>query len=121
VAVRIYEDARAMRRAIRRETGYENPKGGAFTITDGEGVAHVFFAASMLLLDFVAHEASHVAMDAVARKFGKRSLFDRQEEVATISGEFVRLFWNKYLGLDDDFHVLGTARLFEQNFTKELV
>jgi len=119
VRVEIHQTADDLRQFVAVRYGQHNPQGGAFTkLVDGVVYAH--FAADLMLLDFVAHEALHVAICVAAKERDKDVRWsdtdDCEEDMAEIAGEFVRLFWNHFLGLDDSYHVAMNQKLFASSF-----
>lgn len=117
--VLVYETRRGMLKALKRQGFDVEQKGGAFTRIGFLGRKRkfrVYFCREWLTLDVVAHEFFHVAIEAAAARYGKRKLHERQEEMVTLAGELVRMFWNHSMGLGDEWHIAGTPKLFTTDF-----
>lgn len=118
VQVEIFDTVEQLREEVFTRFGCKNEKGAAFTIRVDEAV-FVLFSRDLLLIDIVAHEAYHVAMEVFDRKFEPDSE-EFEEYFAETLAEFVRMFWNHVFGLTEEFHIQFNHQMFTQDFTPTL-
>ena len=111
--VYIHDTQREMLAYIEMKYGERNPNGGGYTRC-GDGQCYsVHFAKDVLYLCTVTHEFAHVAQHHAAF-IGADGM--GAETMPTIIESLTRIFWNRMMGLEDNYYILANMPLLTKDF-----